>query len=395
MIPVLNLGDQFLTGIFPKTKGVQITRGPLELLRCTECGLIQLSKSYDLNEMYGENYGYRSGLNSSMMDHLQNKVIELENLIRLDKDNIVLDIGSNDGTLLSFYRNKGLRRVGIDPTIIKFTNYYEKEIYQVPKFFNSENFKEIFGQEKAKIITSISMFYDLEDPAEFVKDIVKILDVEGIWHLEQSYMPSMLENNSYDTVCHEHLEYYSLTVLKNLFENNGLEIIDVSLNSINGGSFAVTAAHRNSKLRRNNIEIERLLEQERKMKLSTLKPYHDFEERVNKHRNDLISLIKGLKENGERVVGYGASTKGNVLLQFCDFTEKDLDCIAEINSDKFGSFTPGSYIPILPEEEVKATNPDYMLVLPWHFRDSIIKREKEYLSKGGRLIFPLPEIEII
>jgi hypothetical protein len=239
------------------------------------------------------------------------------------------------------------------------------------------------------------MFYDLENPAEFVKDVADILDKRGVWHLEQSYMPSMLRMNSYDTVCHEHLEYYSLKVLKKLLEDHNLKIVDVSMNAINGGSFAVTAAHNEFECEVNNSIIEWMLGQEDRMELDTLKPYQEFHSRVFRHREDLVRLVRSLNESGKKVVGYGASTKGNVLLQFCGFTQNEISCIAEVNQDKFGCYTPGTNIPILSEDEVKAMKPDYMLVLPWHFKDSILKREESFMEAGGKLIFPMPDIEII
>lgn len=395
LISVLNLGEQFLTGVFPKTLDEKITKGPLELVWCPESELLQLSHSYDLDEMYGDNYGYRSGLNSSMVAHLKNKVKRLESLVPLNSNDVVLDIGSNDGTLLASYRKVDIQRVGIDPTGLKFREYYEDKIRLIPKFFSETVYKKEYRSSKAKIITAISMFYDLEDPKEFVSDVVKILHPEGIFHLEQSYMPAMLRMNSYDTVCHEHLEYYSLTVLKKILEENNLKIVDVIVNSVNGGSFAVSAAHAKSSYQVNYPILKWMLDQEKRLELNTIRPYINFQERVSRHREDLIRLINELNKDGKTVVGYGASTKGNVLLQYCGFTDNDIRAIAEINPDKYGCFTPGSLIPIKSEKEVKSMKPDYMLVLPWHFKESIISREKNYLEAGGKLIFPLPDIEII
>jgi hypothetical protein len=395
LIKVLSLGNQVLTGVFPKDKYQNITAGPLDLVWCPVSGLLQLHHSYDLGEMYGLNYGYRSGLNESMVQHLRNKVNQLARLRPVSSGDIVLDIGSNDATLLSAYSVSGLKRIGIDPTGAKFVNFYRNGIELVSDFFSVNAYKSKFPLKKASIITSISMFYDLEQPPKFVADIAEILDKDGIWHFEQSYMPTMLRMASYDTVCHEHLEYYSLHVVKALIENHGLKLIDVQMNGVNGGSFAVTVAHVESGLKPNTAVIEWMLGQEDRMSLHTPKPYRDFEERVYRHRDDLIRLIRNLNADGKKVVGYGASTKGNVLLQFCGFTEKDISCIAEVNFDKFGSITPGTHIPIHSEHDVKAMKPDYMLVLPWHFRDSIMRREAEYLASGGRLIFPLPEIEIV
>lgn len=392
---VLNLGEQELTGIFPKSKDAKITKGAMELVWCSECGLLQLGHSYDLSEMYGENYGYRSGLNKSMVKHLSNKIYHLERIYKPQANDIVLDIGSNDATTLKAYKTSGVRKIGIDPTGKKFKQYYTNDIKLVPDFFTAENYKKIFGAEKAKIITSISMFYDLESPVNFVKDIESVLADDGIWHFEQSYMPSMLRLVSYDTVCHEHLEYYSLGVVKYILEMAGMKILDVQMNAVNGGSFAVTAAKKSSPLKTNEAVINWLLEQEDRMGLKTLEPYKEFEQKVLRHRVDLRRLINSLIKDGKKICGYGASTKGNVVLQYCDLSGKEISAIAEVNEDKFGAYTPGSHIPIISEENAKALNPDYFLVLPWHFKNGIIERESEYLQSGGKMIFPFPEIEIV
>ena len=395
LITVLDLGVQALTGVFPKKINDPITSGPLQLVWCPDSGLLQLKHTYDLSEMYGDNYGYRSGLNRSMVAHLNQKVKHLQRLRPVQSGDIVVDIGSNDGTLLKAYDGQGINRVGIDPTGNKFSEFYTEDIRLIPDFFSVDVYRRAFQTKSAKIITSISMFYDLESPTNFVKDIHDILDIDGIWHFEQSYMPTMLRMNAYDTVCHEHIEYYSLGLVKKLLENCDMQIIDVQMNSINGGSFAVTAARKESTLKANHTVINWMLGQEDRMGLHTPKPFRQFEERVFEHRENLQRLIRDLNDDGKTVMGYGASTKGNVLLQFCGFTSKEIPSIAEVNPDKFGSFTPGSNIPIMSEGEVKAMNPDYMLVLPWHFRDNIIQREAEYLASGGKLIFPMPEIEIV
>jgi hypothetical protein len=205
----------------------------------------------------------------------------------------------------------------------------------------------------------------------------------------------MLRTNSYDTICHEHLEFYSFKVVKSMLEKSGLKVVDVQMNAVNGGSFAVTASKKNGPYRPNHAIINWLLKQEDDMGLDTPRPYRDFEERVFRHRKNLTELIEALVNDGKKVLGYGASTKGNVLLQFCRFTEKHIPYIAEINEDKFGSFTPGTNIPIISEAEAKAMRPDYFFVLPWHFKNNILERERDHLAQGGKFIFPLPEIEIV
>lgn len=395
LVSVLNLGHQALTGVFPRDAGEKVTVGPLELVWCPQSGLLQLKHTYNSSEMYGDNYGYRSGLNQSMVMHLTDKVAYLERLVSLKAGDVVVDIGSNDATTLKAYQTSGLKRIGIDPTGKKFANYYPAEISLVPDFFSADAYRSVQNQP-ARIVTSIAMFYDLDSPISFAQQIESVLADDGIWHFEQSYMPSMLRMNSYDTICHEHLEYYSLAVVKTILERSGMRLVDVVMNSVNGGSFAVTAAKASNKsIKSNDAVVNWLLDQEDRMGLNTPRPYRDFEERVFRHRDDLTRLIRALNADGKKVLGYGASTKGNVVLQFCGLTANDIPAIAEVNPEKFGKVTPGTHIPIISETDAKAMKPDYFLVLPWHFKEGILRREKEYLASGGKFIFPFPEIEIV
>ncbi len=395
LITVVNLGDQAFTGVFPTTKSQEVARGPLELVWSPSSGLLQLAHVFDPGEMYGEDYGYRSGLNRSMVSHLTQKVGYLERLVRLDEGDVVLDIGSNDATTLKAYAEHGLTRVGVDPTAAKFHEYYPDGYILIPDFFSADAFHAAV-KKRAKVVTSIAMFYDLEDPVAFAQQVFEVLDDDGIWHFEQSYMPSMLRTHSYDTICHEHVEYYSLAVVRRILDAAEFEIVDVTMNAVNGGSFAVTAKKRRSLVESPVVPVrDWLLEQEVRMGLDSPVPFRRFEEEAYKHRDDLRRLIQRLNEAGKSVFGYGASTKGNVLLQFCGFGVDDIRAIAEVNEDKFGRFTPGTAIPIVSEAEVRAQKPDYLLVLPWHFKNGIIEREQEYLASGGRMIFPFPEIEIV
>ncbi len=393
LIPVLHLGEQELTGVFPRP-GEAVTRGPLELVWCPDSGLLQLGHSFDPGEMYGENYGYRSGLNASMVRHLTQKIHFLEKLADLKPGDVVLDIGSNDCTSLKAYSTPSLKRIGIDPTGLKFKEYYPDDVALVPDFFSAANFRKV-SDRGAKIVTSVAMFYDLDDPIAFARDIASVLAPDGLWHFEQSYMPAMLRTTSYDTICHEHLEYYSLGVVKTILDAADLKLVDVQMNGVNGGSFAVTAAPKRSTRSANQPVIEWLLGQEERMGLGTVRPFREFEDRVFRHRADLVRLLKTLAADGKKVLGYGASTKGNVTLQFCGVTTNEIPAIAEVNPEKYGRVTPGTHIPIVSEAEAKAMNPDYFLVLPWHFKEGILQREQAYIAQGGKFIFPFPEIEII
>lgn len=391
---MLSLGEQYLTGVFPKSLEETISKGPLDLVWCSSCGLLQMKQSYGAEEMYGDNYGYRSGLNASMVKHLEQKMKTLEALVKPSDSDLMIDIGSNDATMMKACSGK-YQKVGIDPTGKKFKEYYTDDLALIPDFFSAEIFNKSFPGKKAKIVTAIAMFYDLESPVDFVKDIESVLADDGVWHFEQSYMPSMLRTNAYDTICHEHLEFYSFKVIKNLLENNGLRVVDVQMNSINGGSFAVTACKKNAKYVSNKPIIDWMIKQEDDMGLDTPKPYRDFEERTYRHRKNLKELIESLVADGKKIIGYGASTKGNVLLQFCGLDTKYISFIAEVNEEKFGAYTPGTNIPIISEKEARAMNPDYFFVLPWHFKHGILQRENEFITRGGKFIFPLPEIEII
>jgi len=398
---LLDLGMQALTGVFPKKKEEDIPVGPLELVKCHDdnssrtCGLVQLRQSFRPGEMYGMNYGYRSGLNRSMVSHLQRKAEKIKAMVALRPSDLILDIGSNDSTLLRAMDGPDLQLVGMDPTGIKFREYYPPHITLVPDFFSAARFRQEFGQRFAKVVTSIAMFYDLEAPLEFVKQVYEILADDGIWVFEQSYLPTMLSRTAYDTICHEHAEYYALKQILWMLDRTGFAVIDVELNDINGGSFSVTATKNSAGHSKYTAVVQRLINQEQKLCLSDLAIYNQFRDRVFKHREKLQQFLRNARAGGEKILGYGASTKGNVILQFCGITTDDLPCIADVNSDKFGAFTPGTKIPIVSEEEARSQNPHGFLVFPWHFRDSIIDRETNFLATGGKLIFPLPSIEVI
>lgn len=398
LIPILDLGTQALTGVFPKSKDEQILSGPLELVKCSGengCGLVQMRHSYPLADMYGDNYGYRSGLNQSMVKHLHGRTAKARSIAQPQTGDIILDIGSNDSTTLRSYGDSGYRLIGMDPTGTKFRSYYPEWVELIPDFFNASAFQDRFGQEKAKIITSIAMFYDLEDPTDFMRQISECLAHDGIWVFEQSYLPLMIERNAYDTVCHEHLSYYGLAQIKWMTDAVGLEILDVELNDINGGSFCVTVAKQGSPYRADTQRVDSLLQKELDEGYAGLDLYRRFQQGVEQHRDDLCRSIDSITRSGKTVMGYGASTKGNVLLQYCGFTEQDIPVIAEVNQEKFGRFTPGTQIPIVSEPEARSRKPDYLLVLPWHFREGIVRRESHFLTSGGSLLFPLPEIEAI
>lgn len=396
LVRVLDLGEQMLTGVFPHGKENKVTVGPLRLVKCVggkeTCGLLQLEHSYDLGEMYGKNYGYRSGLNASMVVHLHAKVKKILKQVKLHKGDLVIDIGSNDSTTLQAYPSSmSLILAGIDPTGVKFHSYYPPHVELIADFFSATLVKKHFNGQKAKVITSFSMFYDLEDPLGFMRQVYEVLADDGIWVFEQSYMPEMLKKNSYDTICHEHLEFYALQQIKWMADRTGFKIIGVEFNDINGGSFSVTVSKAGNNLMGSRL-VQEIIDGERKKGLDRIVTYRAFAKRVEKTKNDLLQFFKTANSKGKTVAALGASTKGNVLLQYCGLTAKDLLCVGEVNTEKYGCYTPGSWIPIIPEEELLIRRPDYLIVLPWHFR-KFFQLQKKY--KQFNLVFPLPNLEIM
>ena len=392
---VFELGDQALSGVFISNNLDGITSGPLTLVQCNQCTLVQLQNFYPLDEMYNDGYGYRSGVTEYMRQHLKEIVIFATKNATLKKNDCVLDIGCNDGTLLSNYSKDNFSRIGIDTVAKKYLDLYQNDIKVVTDFFTKDNYFSVTSQ-KAKIVTSISMFYDLENPVSFAKEVASVMSEDGVWVFEQSYLPSMLRQNSYDTICHEHLEYYSLTAISFILKEAGMTIVDASQNEVNGGSVRLAAVINKSGLSSKvSSEATWLIEQEKNHDIYALESFKIFQKNVYRQKIDLIRLLQILKNKGKTVIGYGASTKGNVILQYCGINSDLLPFIGDITPSKEGTYTPGTKIPIISMKSAKEMNPDYFLVLPWAFRNDILLREKETLLNGTKFIFPLPFVEIV
>jgi len=398
---VIDLGPQYLQGSFikPGKEEPSTRKIATQLIRCDPtvdehaCGLLQTAVSVPSNILY-LSYWYRSGTNRTMRDHLEAIANEAVSLVG-KTGSMVLDIGCNDGTLLKFYP-EDYTKVGIDPSDV--AHEAGQGIRVIQDIFPSEELRDVIGSGLFDIITSIAMFYDLEDPARFVSGVKEALSPDGIWIFEMSYMPSMLEMNSYDTICHEHLEYYSFAVIENLLSRCDMKVVRVEFNEINGGSLRCYATH-TTNFRFNQREFGRQIELVRQsefdLELDTDKPYKHFQDRIDQHRVKLVELLKSLKRNGKTIHIYGASTKGNTILQWCGIGNTIIDFAADRNPEKDGALTLGTDIPIISEAKSRAMNPDYYLVLPWHFRDEFLEREQEMLDRGTGFIFPLPAIEVI
>ena len=390
---VISLGEQQITSRFPVYGDNSTPKTPIDLCLCGECGLLQLLQTTFASELYEYEYGYRSGINHTMRTHLKDYYEEIISKVDLQPGDTVIDIGSNDSTLLQNY-SPDYTRIGVDPTGKQFQQYYG-DVQLLPTYFTYDNVKHRVGDSKAKVVSSISMFYDLPDPVQFAKDIHAFLEDDGIWTCEQSYLLTMLKTNSIDTICHEHLEYYSLRQIKEIADRADFKIIDVKFNDCNGGSFRIYLAKKNSQKHIENTGlINEILENETKHNLMTTQCYIDFMNNIHIEVSKLCNFIDSVNKNGKKVYIYGASTKGNCLLQYANIDESKIKYAVERNPNKVGKMT-STGIEIISEETMRQSPPDYLLVLPWHFRQEIIQREKEFLDNGGQFIFPFPQFEII
>lgn len=399
LISVLDLGNLALSGKFVQPHE-SVPVAPVHLVKCSDCGMLQLKESCPQEILYGSGYGYESHLNSSMVQHLMSKAQMLEDLYIKSSNPAYLDIASNDGTLLTGYQIETALRIGIDPAIPFVSNKYPKGSITIPKYFS---YDAVAGSYEGKfdLITSCSVLYDLENPISFVRDISRLLKPGGIWHSEQSYLPLMVKSLSYDTICHEHLLYLSIRDITRMCLEFDLTLIDANLNNINGGSIEITA----QKLIKNppgeNFpKSDRLTELQLKEKnfLDDSSLLELFAYRARSHMNEVRSLLLSLVAQGKTVYGLGASTKGNILLQTCGIDSSIVSAIGDVNPRKFGHKTPGTNIPILSESEVieSADCDSIFLILPWHFRESIVaKIKRDYPERAFRFLLPLPSIEVI
>jgi len=404
MKELFSLGNLYVSDFLKDTESPRGERTELKLMLEPETGAVRLEQAAPLDVMYGK-YWYRSGINSSMRNELKSIVDSILPLMNFKENNLWLDIASNDGTLLS-YVPKTFIRMGIDPvedTFVTEAKQHADDIVQ--DYFTEAAFRSSrFGNLKAKVVTSIAMFYDLENPKSFISDVMNVMDDNGIWVLQLSYTPLMIKQLAFDNICHEHIYYYSLFNIKKMFEEMGLNIMDVQLNDTNGGSFRIYAMKQkadsgvfSTQPHRDVCEfrINSLLEYEKSLNLDSVETWNGFYERINSLKESLVGFIKQEKSKGKKIWGYGASTKGNTLLQYFGLDHTLVDGIAERSVYKFGLKTVGTNIPIYSEDEMRAAKPDYLLVLPWHFINEFISREDEYLKSGGKLIVPCPEFKVI
>lgn len=404
LTPILDLGSQMLASAFASKDNqdcLPTRKVPLELVRCNPeldenaCGLVQLKHTFPSDIMYTD-YWYASGVNQTMRDALADITAKARQFVTIKNGDVALDIGCNDGTLLKSYKSAELDLVGFDPAK-NFLGVQGEVFKRINDYFNKTSYLAALGEKKAKIITSIAMFYDLEDPIAFTQDVHDILDDNGVWILQMADLPNMLKNNMFDNICHEHVTYYHLSPIEFLLKRCGLKLVDVEMNFVNGSSYrfyirkAVGSEPTADAVKR----ITKARFEEFNMALDTDVPYKKFKENIERNKNDLLFFINQERTKGKKVFVYGASTKGNVLLQYCGLCEDVIPYAAERNPRKWGTKTLGSNIPIISEEDARAMKPDYFLVLPYHFLDEMLAREKEFTDRGGKFIVPVPTVKLV
>jgi hypothetical protein len=393
-IPLFTLKNISMTGKF-YNKNKKLKKSNLNLVMCKKCKLVQLTNRFDLKYLFNQDYGYSSSLNKSMAKHLKEVVDSAMKYALIDEKDIVLDIASNDGTLLNFYPPKlNLIKVGIDPILNKFKKNYKKIDHAASTFFSSKEYFKL-TKRKAKIITALSVFYDSPNPNKFLNDIKLTLHENGIFILEQSDLALMLKNMSIDTICHEHISYYSIKILNSMMLKNKLKIFRHEYNDINGGSSRFYITHSENKQYKISLNFKQKINNEKNFFLENKKTYFNFYNQVEKNKNTLLKLLKKLKLENKTIHGFGASTKGNTILQHFQLDSKYLDFIAEINPDKYNKFTPGTNIKIISEKKSLSMKPNYYLVLPWHFKKNILNRFKKSKTFKGIFLFPFPKVSLI
>jgi SAM-dependent methyltransferase len=401
---LFSLGELYVSDFITKDEDARAGKHDMTLVIDERYGAARLEKCTPIHSMFGK-YWYRSGINQTMRTELKGIVDSVTSVQKLNEGDLWLDIACNDGTLLSFVPD-GIKKLGIDPAEDSFKNESSKIADEVIQdFFTLENFKKSkFKKKKAKVVTCIAMFYDLDEPVEFLKDVTKVLDDDGLFVLQMSYTPLMIKQLAFDNICHEHVYYWGLASIEKLLKKAGLKIVDCQLNDVNGGSFRIYIKKKKSDVSTFatapyrdvcNVRVESLIKWEKGLKLDKEEIWLDFYNRIEALKKETVDFIKAEKAKGKVICGYGASTKGNTLLQYFGLDNTLIDAIAERSPYKFGLKTIGTNIPILSEEDVRAMNPDYMLVLPWHFIAEFVKREDEFLSKGGKFIVPCPNFQII
>ena len=399
-VPCVSIGEQYLSSVFPTSLDYEnsVPRWPLDLVMCRKkgeatCGLVQLAHKIDLTAMY-DAYPYTSSTNSSMAGILKSVADDGRAVWKKEESDVILDIGGNDGTLLSFFKEEPVSLVSIDPaknvqSLLKSPNYTS-----VADFFSEKVFRTV-ANKNAKLIFSVAMFYHLDDPMGFTREVARCLDDDGVWIIQMAYLPAMLRTNMYDNIVHEHNGYYGAQHMRWIMEQAGLEVFDVSLNVVYGGSFRIFVKRKGNPRFPLTERYQAILKDELAQGIFEPETYRQFDAHIKKTRDDLRALCESLKNAGKTIWIYCASTKGNTILQYCGLGKEYFVAAADSNPFKVGKYIIGSDVPIKSEAEMRAARPDYLLALPYSFVDAFMKREAELVAQGTKFIVPLPEVKVL
>ncbi|HET8562617.1 MAG TPA: class I SAM-dependent methyltransferase [Candidatus Binatia bacterium] len=401
LIPCISIGPQYLSAVFPESLDYrrEVPRLPLDLVMCgknedgSTCGLVQLGHELDLRCMY-DAYPYTSSTNSSMPAILKEIAESGRALGHLQRGDVILDIGCNDGTLLSFFKNEDFDLLGIDPARNVRPLLDSKDYTHIRDFFSVKAYSSA-TERKARLIFSVAMFYHLTQPVNFSRDVAECLADDGVWIAQMAYLPTMIRTNMYDNIVHEHVGYYATHHMQWIMERVGLEIFDVELNDVYGGSFRLFVKKKDCKRFPQTERYRAILVEEQEFGIFDPGTYRAFMQRVGKTRKDLQDLCRKIRQEGKTIWVYGASTKGNTILQYCGFNKDQLVAAADANPFKLGKYVVGADIPIKDEATMRTAKPDYLLALPYSFLSGFMKREAELLAKGTKFIVPLPEVHVV
>ncbi len=400
IIPCIDLGEQYLSSIFPDNLDYRdkLKKSSLKIMQCVkssdkECGTLQLAYNYSLLNMYKQ-YPYTSTSNSSMKKILEDVANSGKILKNLNSNDTILDIGCNDGALLDFFSASDYNLIGIDPAQNVESVVHSSKFKRVKDFFSAENFKSV-SDHKAKLVFCVATFYHQHDPIKFCKDISEILDEDGAVIIQMAYLPAMIKTNMYDNIVHEHVGYYGTQNMKWILEKAGLELFDVQLNDVYGGSFRIFAKKKGNLKYPRTMRLQQNLNEELDWGIFNTSTYTEFMARITRTKQELIALLERIKREGKKTWIYGASTKGNTIMQFCGIGPNLVQAAADSNPFKFGKYMIGSEIPIFDETKLRHERPDYLLALPYSFVKGFRERERELVEKGTNFIVPLPDVKVI
>ncbi|MEL6102168.1 MAG: NAD-dependent epimerase/dehydratase family protein [Pseudomonadota bacterium] len=365
---------------------------PLRLGYCPNCTLVQLFETRPQEEMFGDEYLYFSSYSTDLLKHSRDHVLDLIERRELGSENFVVEVASNDGYLLSNFLEKGVPVLGIDPAPKPAATARERGIPTLEFFFGEKVATEVRNSHgAADVIIAKNVVAHATDTNDFVAGLSALVSDTGVVVTEFPYLRDLIEHTEFDTIYHEHLCYFSVGSAKYLFARHGLHLIDVERLSIHGGSLRMTFSKSGSA----SPMVDQILKEEQEIGLGEFSYYTDFAQRVRAFREDVRNLIGSLKADGHRLAAYGAAAKGTIMLNYLNLNDSVIEYVVDRNENKQGKLVPGVRIPIHEPDRLLQDKPDYVVVLPWNFRDEIISQQQEFLKGGGRFVVPIPKLEIV